>query len=52
MKLIANGLDNVHVKADFYELYRLMNGMDLRGLDKIIFQSVDSVGIMKSLVSQ
>ena len=33
----CNRLDDAHVKADFEELYRLMNGMELREMDKIIY---------------
>ena len=33
----CNRLDNTQVKEDFNELYRLMNGMDLRDMDKIIY---------------
>lgn len=29
--------DNEEIKADFNELYRLMNGMPLREVDKIIY---------------
>lgn len=29
--------DNEQIKADFNELYRLMNGMELREMDKIIY---------------
>ena len=29
--------DNEEIKADFKELYRLMNGMPLREVDKIIY---------------
>ena len=32
----CNRLDDAQVKEDFNELYRLMNGMDLRDMDKII----------------
>lgn len=31
------GYDNEQIKADFNELYRLMNGMPLRDMDKIIY---------------
>lgn len=31
------GFDNEQIKADFNELYRLMNGMPLREMDKIIY---------------
>lgn len=31
------GFDDGQIKADFNELYRLMNGMDLREMDKIIY---------------
>ena len=33
----CNRLDNAQVKEDFNELYRLMNGMELRDMDKIIY---------------
>lgn len=33
----SNPYDNEQIKADFNELYRLMNGMDLREMDKIIY---------------
>ena len=33
----CNRLDDAQVKEDFNELYRLMNGMDLRDMDKIIY---------------
>lgn len=29
--------DNEQIKADFNELYRMMNGMELREMDKIIY---------------
>ncbi len=29
--------DNEQIKADFNELYRMMNGMELREIDKIIY---------------
>ena len=32
-----NRLDDVQIKDDFHELYQLMNGMDLRDMDKIIY---------------
>lgn len=32
-----NRLDDAQIKADFNELYRLMNGMELRDMDKIIY---------------
>ena len=32
-----NRLDDVQVRVDFEELYRLMNGMSLRDMDKIIY---------------
>lgn len=32
-----NPYDNEQIKEDFDELYRLMNGMELRGMDKIIY---------------
>ena len=33
----CNRLDDTQVKEDFSELYRLMNGMELREMDKIIY---------------
>ena len=33
----CNRLDDAQVKEDFSELYRLMNGMELREIDKIIY---------------
>ena len=33
----CNRLDDAQIKADFNELYRLMNGMELRKMDKIIY---------------
>lgn len=33
----CNRLDDAQIKADFNELYRLMNGMALRDMDKIIY---------------
>lgn len=33
----CNQLDDEKIKADFNELYRLMNGMPLREIDKIIY---------------
>ena len=33
----CNHLDNPQIKTDFEELYRLMNGMGLREMDKIIY---------------
>ena len=32
-----NRLDDVQIKDDFHELYQLMNGMELREMDKIIY---------------
>ena len=32
-----NRLDDTQIKADFNELYRLMNGMKLQEMDKIIY---------------
>ena len=32
-----NPYDDEQIKEDFNELYRLMNGMELRGMDKIIY---------------
>ena len=33
----SNPYDNEQIKADFNELYRLMNGMELREMDRIIY---------------
>lgn len=33
----CNRLDDARIKADFEELYRLMNGMELRDMDRIIY---------------
>ena len=33
----CNRLDDSHIKADFEELYHLMNGIPLRDMDKIIY---------------
>lgn len=33
----VNPMDDGTIKADFNELYRLMNGMELREMDKIIY---------------
>ena len=33
----SNKLDDGTIKEDFNELYRLMNGMELREMDKIIY---------------
>ena len=33
----CNRLDDAQVKADFEELYRLMNGMSLKEMDRIIY---------------
>lgn len=33
----CNRLDDDQIKADFNELYRLMNGMELREMDRIIY---------------
>ena len=33
----CNRLDDAQVKEDFNELYRLMNGMELQEMDKIIY---------------
>ena len=33
----CNRLDNTEIKADFNELYRLMNGMELQDMDRIIY---------------
>ena len=33
----CNRLDDTQIKDDFNELYQLMNGMELRDMDKIIY---------------
>ena len=33
----CNRLDDAQIKGDFEELYRLMNGMELQEMDKIIY---------------
>ena len=33
----SSGFDNVAIKADFEELYRLMNGKPLKEIDEIIY---------------
>ena len=33
----CNRLDDAQIKADFNELYQLMNGTELRDMDKIIY---------------
>ena len=33
----SNKMDDGTIKEDFNELYRLMNGMELRDMDKIIY---------------
>ena len=33
----SNGFDNAAIKADFEELYRLMNGKPLKEIDDIIY---------------
>ena len=33
----SNKMDDSTIKEDFNELYRLMNGMELREMDKIIY---------------
>ena len=33
----SNKMDDGTIKEDFNELYRLMNGMELREMDKIIY---------------
>ena len=33
----SSGFDNAAIKADFAELYRLMNGKSLKEIDKIIY---------------
>ena len=33
----CNRLDDAQIKADFNELYQIMNGMEVREMDKIIY---------------
>ena len=33
----CNRLDDAQIKDDFHELYQLMNGMELRDMDRIIY---------------
>ena len=33
----SNGFDNAAIKADFEELYRLMNGKPMKEIDEIIY---------------
>lgn len=33
----CNRMDDNQIKADFNELYRMMNGMEIREMDKIIY---------------
>lgn len=33
----VNTMDDAQIKADFHQLYELMNGMPLRDMDKIIY---------------
>ena len=33
----SSGFDNAAIKADFEELYRMMNGKSLRDIDEIIY---------------
>ena len=33
----CNRLDDTQIKDDFHELYQLLNGMELRDMDKIIY---------------
>ena len=33
----SNGFDNAAIKADFGELYRLMNGKPLKEIDEVIY---------------
>lgn len=33
----SNRMDDAQIKADFNELYRLMNGMELKEMDRIIY---------------
>ena len=33
----CNRLDDAQIKADFNELYQIMNGMELREMDKIVY---------------
>lgn len=43
--------DNDEIKSDFNELYRQMNGMTIRDMDKVIYPFVSSAGITKRLAS-
>ena len=44
----ANRIDDDQIKADFGELYRLLNGMPLREMDWISIPSAPSAGIMNA----
>ena len=33
----CNRLDDTQIKDDFHELYQLMNGMELRDMDRVIY---------------
>ena len=41
--------DNEEIKGDFKELYRKMNGMPLRQMDKVIYPSVSCAGTTERL---
>lgn len=45
----ANRIDDGRIKADFSELYRLLNGMPLRKMDWIITLFASSAGIMSGM---
>ena len=51
----CNRLDDAQIKADFNELYQLMNGMELRDMDKIIYpvctlcRDHETVGFMEGV---
>ena len=42
-----NPYDSEQIKADFEELYRQMNGMPLREMDRIVYPVASSAGIMR-----
>ncbi len=46
----SNKMDDGTIKEDFNELYRLMNGMELREMDKIIYPVCTWAGITNGLV--
>ena len=51
----SNPYDNEQIKEDFNELYRLMNGMELRDMDRIIYpvcklcRDHEKVGFMEGI---